>query len=412
MKTIHFLPATLLSAVLSLFYSCSDNTVNNPYGSNTVRGIVRDLNGAPVHPARVWLNHDTYRDVYPDGGFSFANVKTPYDLTIGRQGSHEYTCFKNLTAMEPKLCFNMEAPFLYTSQALLFITFPKFFQGNQVKFTFLNSDKRYMFFPSGQTDSSIIITINWNESSLIKGKAALIWYTRDYLGNVISYDRFGYRDTAVSPGQTIYLKMTDSEFRYNPPENIVTFHMPAGVMLNSIDLGISFDGYSSSSNISFWGLQGSGAPLTYVVPGALSLNYQIYAHITYPHNSYYMLAGHGGDVFIPSFPPVTLLYPVNNDSADFNTEFSYGGSGNVFLTRFYASTQYGSCDFNVVSESDSVRLPILPFFGLFFPRGTPFSWTVTRYNSFADINEFVSDKRISTSQYNTTISETGYFYLK
>jgi hypothetical protein len=413
MKTIHFLPVILLSAGLILFYSCSDNTVDNFYSSKTVHGIVRDAAGEPFYPAKVWLNHDTYQSVNPDGSFTFKNVEKPYDLTINIPWSTEYICFKNLTTMEPKLSFNTNAPAIYPYRALLFITYPRFTQLNNMKFTFLNSDTRYSYYPSWQqTDSSLMLTIAWSGNQRIKGKVALLWYTRDYLGNIISYDRFGYRDTAVSPGETVYLKLTASELSYNPPENILTVNLPGGVMLNSIDVGISFDGYKRNSGISLIGLSANTVPLTYVVPGALSLNYQLYVYVNYPDNSYYAAAGHGGNVYIPSEPPVNLLYPADNDSADYNTEFSYSGNGKVYVTEFYANTGYGTCHFSVVSDNDSVRLPILPFFGIFFPPGTQFSWHVTRYNDFTYINEFVSDKRISISQYNRTWSDGRYFYLK
>ena len=77
MKTIHFLPVILLSAGLILFYSCSDNVVNSGNTSADVNGTVLDQDGHAVYPVRVWLNHESYKDVNPDGTFSFNNVQYP-----------------------------------------------------------------------------------------------------------------------------------------------------------------------------------------------------------------------------------------------------------------------------------------------------------------------------------------------
>jgi hypothetical protein len=138
----------------------------------------------------------------------------------------------------------------------------------------------------------------------------------------------------------------------------------------------------------------------------------MYAYLAYGYNSYYALTGHGGFVYVPSYSPVNLLRPADNDSADYNTEFYYSGNGKVHVTKFYASTNYSNYEFSIVSDNDSVRLPLLPFFGIILPAGTQFTWSVRRYNDFANVNEFVSDKRNSILRFNTTWSGSRYFYLK
>ena len=408
MKSIQFLPVILLSAGLILFSSCSDNVVNSGNPSNSISGSVFDQNGNVVYPARVWLDYYPYQNVSPYGTFSFNDVRFPYDLTVGRPGSNEFIRFRNLTTHKPKVYINLNPPVTYRHQALVYMTYPVLLPRGETQVSFLSKGVKYVTNRTYQSDSSMLLTINWTGNSVISGKAALIQYKYDSNGKIISYDRFGYRDTLLSSGETIYLRILNSELQFNPSESSLTVDALGSGPIDTYEMGIAFDGFSKSSDISLFWLYGSGNPVSFLVPGSLSLEYQVYAYLHYSRNTIYILAGHGGYVYLPQYTTVNLLYPFTTDSADYNTDFIYSGGGNVCVTSFLGP----GCNFSVVSTSDTVRLPILPFFGIILPAGSQFSWGVKRFNSFTNVDEFVSDKRISVSQYNTSASETGHFYLK
>ncbi len=413
MKTT--LCSLLLFLAVSLIFisSCSDDQIlNNGNVTSNISGSVLDRDGFPVPSVRIWLNNESYTESGGDGNFSFKNVKTPYDLAMSVPFSNELTVFKGLTNFSPKLYLDNTITPIFTNQAMVFMTFPGIYPNGESRISFLTNESRYQYSQNSSLDSSAVFIVKWNGSSKIKGKVALIQYKHDIFGKIVSYDRFGFRDTALSAGETIYIKMTDSDLQFNPPENNVTFNLPGGLFIHELEVGIAFNGYNKFSNIVLMHVSGGSLPLSVVVPANLILDYQVYAYLNFTGSTYYTLAGHGGIVYVPAVTPVNLVHPETGDSADYNTDFVHDGTGNLFVTSFYSISGYPNCIVKVVSGSDSVRLPILPFFRINVIPGTQFSWNVLRYDGFAGVNEFASDKRISNSQYNVTSSQPRQFYLR
>ncbi len=410
MKPTFFLTAILFFAALVILSSCnSDETVTGG-NSSTVTGTVLDVSGFPVSPARVWLNHDSYADVNADGTFLFNNVKKPYNLTVNRGGATEFTVYEGLTSSSPKMYLSAGGPNL-PNQANMIVTFPKPPNFGKSSFAFLCNEPVI----SGQyfgSDTVVNYILHWWSNTRLKGKFTIIQFERDINGLPTVFNRFGFKDTAISAGDTIYLNFSSSDMQYDPSESSVNIIFPQGAN-NGVGLYIMFSGYKNTSSIYLGGTQGSNIPSSYAVPGTLPLGYSIGAFVGYPGGYSQLFLAPGSTFQIPPVVPVNLISPADGDSADYNTDFVHDGTSDVYMTVFSAVTTGGYFAFYVCSASKTIKMPLLPFFGINVPVGTEIGWGVNGYNGFNGINDFASESRLNNVPYSVVYSASErHIYLK
>lgn len=412
MKPTFFLTAILLFTALVILSSCSDETVTGT-GSvkSTINGQVLNSTGFPVSPARVWLNYDSYADVNADGTFLFNNVKKPYNLTVNSGGWTEFTVYEGLTSSSPKVYLYAGSSILPNS-ATMIVTLPKPPNNGRSMVSFLCNENIISGFQNIGGDTMLISTISWRgNNTQLEGKIAAMQCER--VGGLISvFNRFGFKDTSISAGETIYLNLTSGDLAYNPPESSVniTFWQGSG---NGVDLNIVFDGYKNTSAIWLGSVQGSNIPSGYSVPGTLPLGYSIRAFITFPGGNSQMFLEPGNIIHITSPHLVNLISPADSDSADYNTDFVYDGSSDVYMTVFSAVTSTGYFAFYVYSAASTVRMPVLPFFGINVPQGTEIDWGVNGYNGFNGIDDFASESRLNNVPFSIVFSSSErHVYLK
>ncbi len=412
MKPTFFLTVILLFAALFLLSSCNSDEIITGSAPFSVKGTVLNTTGFPVYPAKVWLNYNAYVDVNADGTFLFNNVKMPYNLTVNKQWSTEFTVYEGLTSLSPRMYLSGGTSNLQ-NQAYMIVTLPKAPSNGKSSVTFLCKENVISGFQFIGSDTVLVSYIQWGgNNTRLEGKLAAIQFERGVNGQITAYNRFGFKDTAISAGETIYIQMKASDLPYNPPESSVNIIFWQGSN-NGVYLDIVFDGYKSNSAIWLAGISGSNIPVSYVVPGMLPLDYSIRANVTYTGGYSQMFLVPGSIIHIPPVQPVNLLSPANGDSAGYNTDCVHDGTSDVYITMFAPLIYPPNFIFHVVSSSRSVRMPVLPFFGIYPSAGTQINWEVNGYNGFNGINDFASDKRVSNYQYSVVYSSGArHFYLK
>ncbi len=413
MKPSFFLTAVLLFAALVILSSCDSDEILTGGSSTTVEGTVLDLNGFPVYPSRVWLNYEAYTVAGADGTFSFKDVHTPYNLTVNRQGSPEFTVYQGLTTYHPKV-FISPGGFALQNQACLIVTLPEPPNNGRSSITFLSEKKMYISYQYSSTDTLVICYLHWGgNDNRLSGKLAAIQYEEDQQYNITSFSGFGLKDISISAGETVYYKMTAGDFQFNPPESEVNVIFSQGSYYNGVYLEIVFNNYDKNSGISLGGTSGPNIPVSHPVPLNLPLGFKIQAHISYQGGYSDRLTSPGSTIHILPVQLINLITPAVNDTVDFNTDFVHDGSSDVYVTYFTPVMPPGNFTFLIYSSELSVRLPILLYFGINPPEHSPISWDVHGYNGFNGINDFASDKRLTNIRSDVVNSNgSRQFYLK
>jgi hypothetical protein len=332
-----------------------------------------------------------------------------------------FTYYVGLTSRNPKiyLLHSYYNEPQYQNLASIYLVFPRNAQNGITYMRFISKEERVISYQQLFTnDSSATIYVKWQGlSTRINGKVVLLRCLKEPNGIVSSFTGFYARDTFVTAGETMFMKVKTGDFQYDPTENQVTVRLPAGFTHYGLNTEIAFIGYNKNFNLGFNDVY-SPLPLTFKVPGTLPLIYKIHAQINF--RSQATNVNHQSDLYlkpweiayVPDPSGFYLLYPANDTTGvDFNTDFVHSGTRGVHVTTFRKNYS-GSVVVNVVSSSNTVRFPMVIYYGVTIPPNTELSWSVTNYDNYRNVDEFVTDKRFANEPCNIFSTSTRRFRFK
>lgn len=402
----------LLAVVTVMISGCSkDNPTDpgNPGGTISVNGKLINTVGYPVMNATVSIGTLTTTSA-ADGTFTLNDITTPYDLNIvsGVYGVQ----YKGLTSSTPKVLtlgattiektatINVTVPALGTGQyCRLFYTDEQTIQSTAL-FT-------------GVSSTSFIV--RWSSGDNVNGKLIALIYTITG-GEVTTYDKFGMKTNfALNNGGTSSYTFTASDLNLNPTEVTVTgtvnsvFNYTA---VNSISYLSFLNNYIGIGSLN----SSSGNTFTFKYPGGLPLNVYYIAigggvgasgsGSTYKHVN----EGSGNIITLES-PTMLSSPPDNSTMIDTGTTFSFTpGSGQGINSVTFVS---GTKAFRVFTAESTVRIPNLSMYGFNLEPATIYNWSVNKYTTFNNLDEFIAAPVNASSQFSsTTFSSTRVFTTK
>ncbi|RPI15378.1 MAG: hypothetical protein EHM58_14210 [Ignavibacteriae bacterium] len=417
MKTTQYLSIILLITAVTFFSSCnSDEIITNGSGnSSTVIGTLIDSRGEPVYPMKVWLNYEP-AFVNQNGSFIFDSVSFPYHLMLNKPGDSAYFYYSGMINKKPVISL---PDFYYMDQvktATIFLSVPRPLNNGRNLVKFISKDNISIYSSFFQSDSNGVIEISWKgEQNKITGKIIVLQGQVNENQSMISYDKFGSKDTAVKAGETVFIRLNSADLQYNPIESNVSLNMPSGVTGVNIEAQIAFDGYNKNNNLVFYTLWGSQpvipVPLNLLLPYKINLivSFSNWKHLQ-RHCNILLAPGGTANIIDKDF---TLLYPAHDTSGvDYNTKFVNNGSSGLYLT--HVSLDYYPQHFflHIYSASNNFSLPYFPMYNLNFTSGTRFNWYSVNYDGYTNIDEFISQNRMDNKPFYSANSESRRFTLK
>lgn len=394
----------------------SDNTVTPP-GSSTVNGKIVDFRGAGIGGATVWIDSNIATSNF-DGTFSINNIEAPYNVKVVQtDGPNSYGYyFENISNFSPNLyvqagsssafqgTFNITIPPMVANQrASVFVTDNGSFQNN----TQIN-------FPTTNT----ILNMTWNEGNQKSAKIIVLVYTM-VGGDIVSYDKYGEKDTVITSGGTVNYTFTAPEVSLDPGEASISGNvvLPGGYSVPKATTFILFAGQGSLTTRTLIGNQLLSNAFALMVPTGLPTTPKvgIFAEGSgndgqYVYENFQLLPGSAGNNLNLSASPV-LGTPINNATGvNLMTDFSFSAGSGTGMYFIYIDGV--TKDFVINTNNTGFKIPDFSQFGLSMVNGETYSWTVAKVISVGSVNDFVSTSLNSNTSYSgvsTTQSRTFTF---
>lgn len=402
-----FLAIFVLSVLLS---GCSDSSIEPLISKINISGKLSGLLNIPVSGAIVKAgNLSTLTS--SSGDFSLQGVSIPYDLRIIDTINKKGFIFKNLTRAN----FNISLPYMPQNHSItgLNISFPSgiFMSGGKAIFT---DGNQFSFYSNIESDVVGITTYPGNNSS-ITGKVILIFYTKDISGNIISYDRYGVKDSVIiNAGITKNVDFSLDDLQFNPGEISVSGNISGLQNYNSYKFFYLTFGkrYSSaySNELLFSVIQDDYFSL--VLPSNLPSDYTpiIYANgiSTSGNISQQFVLPKGGtgiNLKIPELP--SLLNPPDNATdVDTTTQFNWTtGSDNGIYGVFVSDPNPNNTfSYSIYTNSTSTTLTDLYSLGLENLSNRTFNWYCVKYGSVNSLDEQLDPMRNNLAYFGASTS--------
>lgn len=378
----------------------SDNTVTPP-GSSTVTGKIVDFRGAGIGGATVWIDSNIATSNF-DGTFSINNIEAPYNVKVvldDPPNSLGYL-FEDVSTFSPVLTVDKSGnPF----QGTFNITLPPML-ANQTARVSVVTDNVFenaitVPFPSTNT----ILGVEWISANEVNAKIYVLVYTMAG-GEIVSYEKYGEKDTTITAGSTINYTFSNSELSLDPVEaqisgNIV---MPGGYTTPNATLYLSFS--QGSIGIPSLGNSVLSNTFNFVVPTGLTTSPRLGVRASastseghFTSNNFNLLAGSTNNTLNLNAAP-NLGSPLENATGvNLNTDFSYSGGSGTGMYKVRLSTT-GKVLY-VITNNTTFRIPDFSPFGLNYTAGQTYQWYLYKYYSIGSVNDYVSTSEITNSAF-------------
>ena len=379
--------------------SCSNNVVAPSTNFTNVQGKVTDYYGNGLANIKLELNSNRQEmeaTTNPDGSFLLTNVMTPYTITVLTDSDNSVT-FNELSNPMPKLPINKFQSEIYHTQITVII--PSINNNQEAKVIYFDDSGLY-------TSMGIIFSTNffnlqqdWSINQSTTGKIAVLTYTKDNSGNIISYDNYGEKPLSITNEVYTRIVFNDIDLGTNPAEINLTGDLNLPVGINNPNAKISMN-RNSFGNVYNYGFtyayhynSGSFSVLTPIIPGNI---YKYYVN-------FFAFSIDGLTVtktveLNPSFNNIvtvnvipTLISPQDNEeNVDYNTLFSISNEqpAGIYEIQFSYIKNYIQKKLIVFTERESFRLPAVRDTNFVFPSNTEVTWSVSKFSGFNSVDKF------------------------
>lgn len=405
------IPAALIlvsaALVFCFFTGCSDDVTAPMISSIDVSGKVTGMFGAPLQNLKISVGGKT---VYTDlnGRFTAASVTAPYDIIIVDSVSKHSFCYRKVNSQTLNLQFFPFPPntsnFVPTN---VYVSYPQGIFQSDGKLFFTDGEDVNAYGEALQNGGTILL--NLNPQSTLTGKVILLFYTT-YGGQVISYDRFGYKDgITVSAGIPVNINFIENDLTLNPPERTVNINLipVQGYSVLFRFLSLHFGGpqhtinYSIGKTIgdivsnSFQIVLPEGLPFPYVPVIEASAQNQ---NLGSTFEKFAYLSGNTLNLQMHN-PPQLLSPPDFAQDVDINTVFSFTPKASGELNHITLYDTLNRVRYYIVMEADYFTLKDLSGLGLENFYGRAFAWTCNRRGNYSGIDDFVNPGKFPEMQY-------------
>jgi hypothetical protein len=384
---MRFLKFTILFFVLIF-------SVNNTNAGTDISGKVLDERYFPVPGLTLFFTGGVSTKTNTDGKFKITLGKSTYDVFIYDYSNLNGVVYRNLTTTTPELTLFGSTSSKYVNTDIMKINFLPVTQGKTAIIKFISDQifgSKEVIASSGEKTK--LITVDYPS-------------TKDYInGRIIylekspqSYERFSEKTVTILKDNYTQSVTFDSNSYYSKPgDSYLTIYMPGQESeKKSFEVYADFLSLHRNAQFSLNMTEGDIISTKVLIPQTLPYGYRI--KIT---GSSQFKGGSGYDSYFYSYPgatyninsetPPTLespqdkLYGVND-----NTQFSYelGSGTGVYVVHFHCFDPVG--DFYVVTIDRNIKSPLSSVKDIL--KGTEYSWTVTKYLTYVNVDSFVRPK--------------------
>jgi hypothetical protein len=394
-----------------IFFGCTKKTIIEPLGPINVDGFVKDYRGTPVSGAVVMIPGKATVTTTASGTFSFANVTTPYDVTVIVSSSKRAIVYKGLNRPNPKLLYTEYLPITQYS-ATISGTVPVV-SGKTTKITFIgNLGSNY----ATTTAGTYSFTFYWYGTDSVVGKFFVLRYETNVSGLPVDYDAYWTKNMTLKNGVTYSGENFTAVDAVNPGETNIsgsTVH-PSDYTVSTRYLYARF-----ADALLYFCYDPSYATdgFVFTVPSIQGLTFAIWTNGYQTSNSSIFTANMQHDITAGSTGVTVTLngasrptIPINNSTnVDTLTQFTWtqGEGSGVYLIRIYP-TSSSNPSYDIFTTSTIGTIPNLSAQALGLPSNTAYSWRVFRYYPLTTTDDVASDTyRTMSNYYNKTY---GYSY--
>lgn len=393
---------TFVIAISIFLTGCnSDNSVTPPT-TTTVNGKIVDSKGAGVGGVSIWIDSNIATSNF-DGTFSISNIEAPYNVKVVfdySSNSYGYL-FEDVSTHTPVLTVDKPGNPL---QGTFNITIPPMV-ANQRASVFAVTDNVFenavqVPFPS----TNAILGAEWVSGNEVNAKIVVLVYTMSG-GNIVSYEKYGEKDTTITAGSTINYTFTNSELSLDPGEATIAGNivLPGGYLNPQANMILSFSQASTWSAISM-GNQVMSNAFNFTVPTGLTTTPKIGVSASgstndghFSSNNFVLLAGSTNNTLNVNAAPNLGSPLANATGINLSTDFSYSGGSGTGMYKVRLNT-VGKI-FYIITNNTAFRIPDFSQFGLNYVAGENYTWYLFKYHSIGSVNDYVSISELTNSSY-------------
>lgn len=408
-KSANYFPYVFLLLILILISGCSDSPVSNGTPVETkiiVNGKVLDYYGNGIENVKVIIgSQQTITN--SAGDFTISNVSAPYDIFAINTSLNLATCIYGLTITNPQILNSIS---VILGPAFK-VKIPQFEAGSVGLAIFTDTSGYYSGCVKFPPNTSMVdMLLPANNYNILFGS---VYYLQYDSSNGFIYTKYGKKSLLYAPGSNTTLEFLPSDLTTVPGTATVSGTIDAPPTCNGMrsELSVNF-----GSKNTFYIRGGEvksidGINFTYKVPTGLPENPEINifaAALNPPSQKLLTLVNPQTGLVIRLDSVPTLLSPsFNATSVDYNTSFTYTGSGMRHL--FFSEGELVK-RFSIYTKESIAKIPDLSAYGFPLAPNQSYNWTVGSYPGVNSINNIFSEFMIHNSSIKSfTESDVSHF---
>jgi hypothetical protein len=370
----------------------------------TVNGYVKDIDGEPVSGVTVMIKGKTPTTTDGNGGFSFSNVSTPYEVRVIISIGQVALVYQGLTRSDPTLLY-LGSTTLLKSATISGVVPPA---AGKISTVFFVSGNMAWTATANQSTGAYSIVADWKGSTnSFSGTLQVLRWTQNTSGMPEQYDAYGSKDNlTISDGGTFNNQNFTASDLTDPAELNISGSIvrpSSNYELYSKTLYLTYESGTIYAKI-YLGSE-NGASLTdnfsYVVPSLTGATFGVdawgvYYGSTTPRNTVYwkraITGGSSGITINLSSSPQLNLPAHNGAGIDTTTQFLWtkGNGGGICYVLIEPSTPGAGPTFYLMTGGNTTSIPNLAPQGLGLPSNVSYTWSVTQFFPVASVDEAAS----------------------
>jgi len=381
-----------------------------------ISGKVLDENYFPVPGLTLYFTGGFSTKTNNDGKFKITLNSSTYDVFVYDYSNLNAVVYRNLTTPTPELTLFGNTSSKYVNTDIMKVNFLPVPQGKTAIIKFISDqifNSKEVVASSGEKTK--IITVDYpSTKEYINGRIIYLEKSPQ------SYERFSEKTVTIQKDNYNQSVMFDSNSYYSKPgDSYLTIYMPGQESeKKSFEVYADFLSLHRNAQFSLNLTEGDIISTKVLIPQTLPYGYRI--KIT---GSGEYKGGSGYDSYFYSYPGAT--YNINYETppslespqdklygANDNTQFSYelGSGTGIYVIHFHCFDPVG--DFYVVTIDRNIKSPLSSVKDIL--KGTEYSWTVTKYLTYVNVDSFVRPKDFANDigYKATTYSEMRTFRTK
>jgi hypothetical protein len=363
----------------------------------TLHGRVVSTSGDPYPNVPIWiLDQSGFALTDSNGNFELAGVTAPYTLIAVDDSGQAATVYVRLTRPDPTIWFQTASPYPFSAKVSGLVSGGTGFPQPATHATRFEVDLGY----SGGLISAANATtgaydafapFSWKGPSTTPISVTAAQYAKDAAGLPTTFTAAGFLDLPAVPDGAV---LTSSNIAMAPVGTTTisgTYTMPPGYVMTGMSLSVQRSP-----------LAGLNFPDDIVDDGAFALNGPTIAGATFavqvgaqsPDAGSFVfrrgLAAGATGLVLPLRPGSQLIFPIDGATGvDPTTTFAYTpAQDGVHLLNVFPTGS--GVTYMIVTADTVATLPDLTAIGLPLPSSADYSWFLTHFAPFADIDDFAA----------------------